>query len=238
VKKLQKKLALLLCLTLILTSLALGCNNAAQRPDLPRDQKETTDRDDDELSASERRVLASRLANLAEQVEGVKDATVVVSSIGVTNNLNAGKNIQPGINADDGTPDQNDKQGGINNNRTNTNQTANRMTNNQATNNANPNTVQTPPAGTNVSGLLVMVGLSLEEGMNTADKADEIKRTVANKLKASDKRISQVLVTTDPGLVQRLNDVAAGIIQGRPIQGYQEDINDLMRRMRQQQPAF
>ena len=83
-----------------------------------------------------------------------------------------------------------------------------------------------------------MVGLSLQEGMNTADKADEIKRTVANKLKASDKRISQVLVTTDPGLVQRLNDVAAGIIQGRPIQGYQEDINDLMRRMRQQQPAF
>ena len=50
---------------------------------------------------------------------------------------------------------------------------------------------------------MVMVGLSLDENMNSADKANEIKRT-ANKLKASDKRISQVLVTTDPGLVQRL----------------------------------
>lgn len=85
---------------------------------------------------------------------------------------------------------------------------------------------------------MVMVGLSLDENMNSADKANEIKRTVANKLKASDKRISQVLVTTDPGLVQRLSDVAAGIIQGRPIQGYKDDLNDLTRSMRQQQPAF
>jgi len=229
---LQKKLVLLICLTLILTSLALGCNNAAQRPDLPQQNREDkTDRADDELTASERRVLASRLSNLAEEVEGVDDATVVVSSVGMTNNLgtNAGKDIQPGINADDATPQLNNNQGGVNNNRTN---------NNQAANNANPNTVQNPPPGTNVSGLMVMVGLELEDGMNTAEKANEIKKTVANKLKASDKRISQVLVTTDPSLVQRLSDVAAGIIQGRPIQGYQEDINELTRRMRQQQPAF
>lgn len=236
----QKKLVLLICFTLILTSLALGCNNAAQRPDLPQQKEDTTDADD-EMTASERRVLASRLSNLAEQVDGVKDATVVVSSIGMTNNLNpnAGRDIQPGVNADDGTPQLNNTRGGVANNRTNNNQAANnRMTDNQAANNVNPNTTQNPPAGTNVSGLMVMVGLSLEQGMNSADKANEIKKTVANKLKASDKRISQVLVTTDPGLVQRLSDVAAGIIQGRPIQGYQEDINELTRSMRQQQPAF
>lgn len=228
----QKKLVLLICFTFILTSLALGCNNAAQRPDLPQqDQNQTTDTDQ-EMTASERRVLASRLSNLAEQVEGVKDATVVVSSIGMTDNTNnnAGRNIQPGINADDGSAELSNRPGGVATNRT--------TANNQAANNTNANTAQNPQVGNNVSGLMVMVGLSLNTDMNNADKADQIKRTVANKLKASDKRISQVLVTTDPGLVQRLSDVAAGIIQGRPIKGYQDDINDLTRSMRQQQPAF
>lgn len=231
-KQLQKKLVLLICFTLILTSLALGCNNAAQRPDLPQQNQEDTDDRDDELTASERRVLASRLSNMAEQVEGVKDATVVVSSVGMTNNLGTGADR-------DILSDDDDDDDRVTRNRTNNNQAANnRTTNNLANNNANPNTAQNPPAGTNVSGLMVMVGLSLDQGMNSADKANEIKKTVANKLKASDKRISQVLVTTDPGLVQRLSDVAAGIIQGRPIQGYQEDINELTRSMRQQQPAF
>lgn len=229
----QKKLVLLICFSLILTSLALGCNNAAKKPDLPQQNQENkTDKADDELTASERRVLASRLSNLAEQVDGVDDAIVVVSSVGMTNNLNdTGRDILPGNNNKDKmTKDT-----------TNKNQVTNRTTNinNQATNNANPNTVPDMIDGTNnVSGLMVMVGLSLDKDMNDAEKANQIKKTVANKLKASDKRISQVLVTTDPGLVQRLSDVAAGIIQGRPIQGYQEDINELTRSMRQQQPAF
>ena len=223
----RKNLALLLCFTFILTCLVLGCNNAAQRPDLPQDQQRTTDTADEEMTASERRVLASRLSNLAEQVEGVKKATVVVSSIGMTDSTdnNDGRNMGPGMNSD-----VNSAQRPGDGNRT--------TTDDQVVNNDGVNAVPKVQKGNNVSGLMVMVGLSLDENMNNADKASEIKRTVANKLKASDKRISQVLVTTDPGLVQRLSDVAAGIIQGRPIQGYKDDLNDLTRSMRQQQPAF
>lgn len=229
----RKKLVLLICFTFILTSLALGCNNAAQKPDLPRqDQNKTTDTADQEMTASERRVLASRLSNLAEQVDGVDEATVVVSSIGMTDSTdnNNGRNMQPGMNADDGSAELSERTGGLTNNRTNID--------NQMINNDGVNAVPKVPEGNNVSGLMVMVGLGLDDDMNEADKANQIKRTVANKLKASDKRISQVLVTTDPGLVQRLSDVAAGIIQGRPIKGYQDDLNDLTRSMRQQQPAF
>lgn len=239
----QKKLVLLICFTLILASLGIGCNNAAQRPDLPQqNQEDKADNADDEMTASERRVLASRLSNLAEQVDGVKDATVVVSSIGMTNSMdndtNLNRDIQSDTNAGRKTSQMNNKMNNNMNGAANNNTTNNRAANNQAANNINPNTAQNISDGANVSGLMVMVGLSLDQDMNSADKAKEIKKTVANKLKASDKRISQVLVTTDPGLVQRLSDVAAGIIQGRPIQGYQEDINELMRNMRQQQPAF
>jgi hypothetical protein len=192
------------------------------------------DRTDEQMTESERRALASRLSDLAEQVDGVTDATVVVSSIGMTNNgpdagTNAGRQMQPNSNGNDGIAPLNNNQG-MPTNRT--------TTNNRATNNTNMNNMQNQTDGNSVSGLMVMVGLSLNDKVNGADQTNQIKRSVMNKLKASDKRISQVLVTTDPGLVQRLTDVAAGIIQGRPIQGFQNDIDDLTRNMRQQNPAF
>jgi hypothetical protein len=232
---LRKNLVLLICFTLILGSLAVGCNNAAQRPDLPQQQQnQNMDRTDEQMTDSERRALASRLSDLAEQVDGVKDATVVVSSIGMTDSspdtgTNAGRDTQRNLNVNDPTSPLNNNQGMATNRTT---------TNNQATNNTNMNNMQNRTDGNSVSGLMVMVGLTLDNKVNGADETNQIKRSVMNKLKASDKRISQVLVTTDPGLVQRLTDVAAGIIQGRPIQGFENDINDLTRNMRQQNPAF
>lgn len=231
----RKNLVLLICFTLILGSLAVGCNNAAQRPDLPQQQQnQNMDRTDEQMTDSERRALASRLSDLAEQVDGVKDATVVVSSIGMTDSspdtgTNAGRDTQRNLNVNDPTSPLNNNQGMATNRTT---------TNNQATNNTNMNNMQNRTDGNSVSGLMVMVGLTLDNTVNGADETNQIKRSVMNKLKASDKRISQVLVTTDPGLVQRLTDVAAGIIQGRPIQGFENDINDLTRNMRQQNPAF
>lgn len=231
----RKNLVLLICFTLILGSLAVGCNNAAQRPDLPQQQQDQNmDRTDEQMTDSERRALASRLSDLAEQVDGVKDATVVVSSIGMTDSspdtgTNAGRDTQRNLNVNDPTSPLNNNQGMATNRTT---------TNNQATNNTNMNNMQNRTDGNSVSGLMVMVGLTLDNKVNGADETNQIKRSVMNKLKASDKRISQVLVTTDPGLVQRLTDVATGIIQGRPIQGFENDINDLTRNMRQQNPAF
>lgn len=231
----RKNLVLLICFTLILGSLAVGCNNAAQRPDLPQQQQDQNmDRTDEQMTDSERRALASRLSDLAEQVDGVKDATVVVSSIGMTDSspdtgTNAGRDTQRNLNVNDPTSPLNNNQGMATNRTT---------TNNQATNNTNMNNMQNRTDGNSVSGLMVMVGLTLDNKVNGADETNQIKRSVMNKLKASDKRISQVLITTDPGLVQRLTDVAAGIIQGRPIQGFENDINDLTRNMRQQNPAF
>ena len=52
--------------------------------------------------------------------------------------------------------------------------------------------------------------------------------------KAADTRINQVLVTTDPTMIKRINDVAAGIIEGKPIQSLEKDINTLTNDLKKQ----
>ena len=69
---------------------------------------------------------------------------------------------------------------------------SNRFTNNNMNNTTN-----------NTRGLVVLVGIELEDNYkNNAANADTIQREVANKIKASDSRISQVYVTTDESMVK------------------------------------
>jgi YhcN/YlaJ family sporulation lipoprotein len=191
---LRKIFTLLLCISFLLISL-MGCQTTAKKPMTPeRKPGVTTKKPTTEMTASERRVMASKLSKMAESVQGVKRASVVVSSIAMTNTDNTA--------------------------------TTNKMTNTNA-------------ARTNYSGQVVMVGLTLEPtATRDAATINKVKSTVANKLKASDSRISQVLVTTDPNLIKRINDVAAGIIEGKPIQNFQDDINDINNKLKQQRPAF
>ncbi len=190
----RKIFILLLCVSFLLISL-MGCQTTSKKPMTPtRKPGVTTKKPTTEMTASERRVMANKLSKMAENVKGVKRASVIVSSIGMTN--------------------------------TGTTATTNKMTNTNA-------------ARTNYSGQVVMVGLTLDPtATRDAATINKIKSTVANKLKASDRRISQVLVTTDPNLIKRINDVAAGIIEGKPIQNFQSDINDISSKLKQQRPAF
>lgn len=190
----RKIFTLLLCIGFLLISL-MGCQTTAKKPMTPeRKPGVTTKKPTTEMTASERRVMANKLSKMAENVKGVKRASVVVSSIGMTN--------------------------------TGTTATTNKMTNTNA-------------ARTNYSGQVVMVGLTLEPtATRDAATINKVKSTVANKLKASDRRISQVLVTTDPTMIKRINDIAAGIIEGKPIQNYQNDINDITNKLKTQRPAF
>ncbi len=190
----RKIIALLLCVSFLLIGL-IGCQTSAKKPMTPaRKPGVTTKKPTTEMTASERRVMANKLSKMAENVKGVKRASVVVSSIGMTN--------------------------------TGTTATTNKMTNTNA-------------ARTNYSGQVIMVGLTLEPtASRDAATINKVKSTVANKLKASDRRISQVLVTTDPNLIKRINDVAAGIIEGKPIQNFQTEINDITGKLKQQRPAF
>ena len=219
----KKNTVLCLGLIIVLGFFIIGCQTAAQRPMTPEQpqQQDTTDR---AMTETERRDLANRLSRLAEEVEGVERAAVIVSTIDVTQNdrtIDSNRNpVTPGTTT--------------NNPRVMPGQPRNDMN--------NPNMPRTINPGTDMDnangGIIVMVGLSLNKNVDTADKTNEIKRTVVNRLRANDRRISQVLVTTDPNLITRINDVANGIIQGRPIQTFERDINDIGRDLQMQQPAF
>ena len=192
----KKQTLVVLCISILLLSM-IGCQTTAKKPMTNRSTNITNT---GEMTPSERRVMASKLSNLAENVDGVQRAAVVVSSIAMTNNMTSR------------TPTS-----------TTANKNINRVVNPEGVGNVNPNTVgNANPTRTavkgNYSGLIVMVGLNLDSKTeNNPTMARNIKQTVANKLKNSDQRISQVLVTTDPTLIQRINDVAAGIIQGNQL---------------------
>jgi YhcN/YlaJ family sporulation lipoprotein len=219
----RKLFTLVLCISFLFVSLA-GCQNAAQKPAVP--ERKPAAENGTEMTASERRVMANRLSKMAENIKGVQKASVVVSSIAMNN---AGVETAPSTN---NTGNNNNLNSTNPNSKMNTNPDNN--LNNKMNNNTNTNT-----AKTNYSGQIVMVGLTLEaSAMRDAATQNKIKSTVANKLKASDRRISQVLVTTDPDLIKRINDVAAGIIEGKPIKNFQKDIQDITSKVKQQGAPF
>lgn len=91
-----------------------------------------------------------------------------------------------------------------------------------------------PDTSADISGMIVMLGISVNQQVDE----EQTKAEVQKKLKASDKRISQVLVTSDPELVKKINEVAAGIIKGEPIAKHQITLKELGRKFGSNNPAY
>jgi cell division protein ZapA (FtsZ GTPase activity inhibitor) len=97
-------------------------------------------------------------------------------------------------------------------------------------------TTATSKVSTNsVSKIVVMVGLTLnKESMATDAKQESIKNMVKQKIKSSDNRITDVLVTNDANMVKKINDVASGLIEGKPVLSYARSAAELGRMMKEQ----
>jgi cell division protein ZapA (FtsZ GTPase activity inhibitor) len=193
----NKRLIILIGICVFLVYLVGGCQNTAEKP-VPEQNADQTS--ETQMTASERRVLASKLSQTAEEVEGVRSASVVVSRVGVNDNE------RPGVNTNDNM--------------------RNVQNENALTDDNEMSQVE--------NGIVAMVGLTLDDNIvNDVDKVNSTKQRVQERLRSSDQKISQVLVTTDPNLNKRINDLAAGIIEGKPIQSFEEDINDLSNELRE-----
>lgn len=84
--------------------------------------------------------------------------------------------------------------------------------------------------------LVAMVGITLNQAdLQNQDRVNNIKEQVRDKIKTDSDKVREVLVTTDPNLIKKLQDVAAGIIQGQPVQSYTQNINELDKSLRGQQ---
>lgn len=238
----KRKRLLLLCLCLSLFMLINGCaNNAAKKPTTPTPQKKITQTD--EMTASERRVMASQLSKMAEEVEGVNKASVVVADVRMNNNKETTQT--PGTttnkNATTPTPGTTTNNNGISTNPTPGNMEDAPLPNQNVTNNGQNQNMNNDIwlNSDQASGIIVMVGLTVDQAITQDQtKMGALEKTVMNKLKASDKRITQVLVSTDPNIIKRINDIATGIIEGRPIKTFQKDIDDLNFRFRESRPVL
>jgi hypothetical protein len=106
----------------------------------------------------------------------------------------------------------------------------------EAGNTTTPSTAPIPdlPVLNAVSGkMVVMVGLNLDpKVMQDKTKETSIKDEVKSKIMADNQTISEVLVTTNPDMIKKLQDVAAGVIQGKPMQSYAQDIQELDKNIR------
>lgn len=91
----------------------------------------------------------------------------------------------------------------------------------------NSATVVVQPANNQVTAL---VGLMLSPEVKGKETV-KVKKEVADKLKKADKRVTGVLVTTNPDLVRRIQDIARGIIAGKPVQSFASEISELTRRI-------
>ncbi|MDD2619528.1 MAG: hypothetical protein PHC92_02505 [Syntrophomonadaceae bacterium] len=238
----KRKRLLLLCLCLSLFLLINGCaNNAEKKPITPTPQKKTTQTG--EMTASERRVMASQLSKMAEEVEGVNKASVVVADVRMNNNNETTRTPGTTTNNNTTVPTPGTT---TNNNGISTNPTPGTMEDAPLPSQNATNNVQNRNMNDDIwinsdqaSGIIVMVGLTVDQAITQDQtKMGAVETKVMNKLKASDKRITQVLVSTDPNIIKRINDIATGIIEGKPIKTFQKDIDDLNFRFRESRPVL
>jgi YhcN/YlaJ family sporulation lipoprotein len=81
-----------------------------------------------------------------------------------------------------------------------------------------------------ITGNTAMVGLQFDDQYK-GDLTDAIKKQVEKRVKNADKRITRVVVTADPDMVSRLEEIFEDIGKGRPISGFTEELNEMINRI-------
>lgn len=74
------------------------------------------------------------------------------------------------------------------------------------------------------------VGLELKTGVR-GEETKQVKMNVEKRLKSAEPRLHSVNVTSDPDLVKRIQDIAAGIGKGKPITTFASELKELGRRI-------
>ena len=84
-----------------------------------------------------------------------------------------------------------------------------------------------------ITGNTAMVGVQFNEQYK-GKLTDAIKSQVENKVKDADNRITRVVVTADPDLVSRIEDIFKDIGNGKPISGFTKELNEMINRINPQ----
>lgn len=205
-----KKTAFIFLIIFSLSIVISGCQNTAQKkPQTPKQEINQTN-----LTDSERRILASKVSNTVEQVEGVNRASVIVARAGFN---------QMGFTQKTGNTTANPAQKNL---------ATNPMASFPDINSNNPNAL-TDDNNRNMAvpggGFIVIIGTSVSEKISDDSEAwNKIKETITEKVTASDGRISQVYITKDPETISKIDELAAAALQGKVSDDYEDEIKDIL----------
>ena len=229
----KKRTVILLAVFLCTVVLVSGCQKAAKKPTVPEN---TADTQIQQTADSDKRLMASRYSNVAMSVGGVQKATVVVSTAestvpGGTNSPGSANGDVSGLTLPENQMPSNVNPNAIQPNPGNVPGSDTSGLNSPAGD--IPNAANNPAANTMAGKMVVMVGLILDPAaMKDEAKVTAIKEEVRSKIMANDQMIREVLVTNDPDMIKKLQDVAAGVIQGKPMQTYAQDVDQLNKTIR------
>lgn len=81
-----------------------------------------------------------------------------------------------------------------------------------------------------ISGDTALVGVDIKNNLE-GNITDDLKGKIRKIVKNTDNRIDNVSVTADPDLYQRLSNMARDIRNGKPISGFSNEIQEILRRI-------
>ncbi|HHU79211.1 MAG TPA: YhcN/YlaJ family sporulation lipoprotein [Clostridiales bacterium] len=81
-----------------------------------------------------------------------------------------------------------------------------------------------------VTGNTAMVGLQFNDQYK-GDLTNAIKKQVEKRVRDTDKRIDRVVVTADPDMVSRIEEIFEDIGRGKPISGFTKELNEMINRI-------
>ncbi len=227
----MKRTTVILITILMIMTMVVGCQNTANRPLTP-DQNQTNNQNNNgQSSISNNQAMADKFENLAEQVPGVQKAYVAVSDSNAMNN-NDGIGT---INTNPGTNTPTNMNTSNNNGRMMNNDGLNYNGNGDLYNGNNPNN----PSATDINDtsttnyMVVMVGIKLDDQKNTATMTN-IEKMVENKIRNADTRVTRVLVTTDAGMIEQINNINTSMRNGTSMTTIQRSIDNLTRSLTNQ----
>ncbi|WP_425446973.1 YhcN/YlaJ family sporulation lipoprotein [Dethiothermospora halolimnae] len=150
------------------------------------------------------------------------------------NNMNGTDDKEYGGNVDDDAniDDDNDM---LNNNNMNNNMNENGMNNNmsaRADRIANKITTMdnVDRATVIITGDTALVGVDMN-GNTTGNMTTTVENDIKKMVKNTDNQIDNVSVTTDPDLFDRLDNIYESTRNGRPVSGFADEIEEIMRRI-------
>ncbi|AEM79019.1 sporulation lipoprotein, YhcN/YlaJ family [Thermoanaerobacter thermohydrosulfuricus] len=81
-----------------------------------------------------------------------------------------------------------------------------------------------------ISGTNAIVGVDMKARVQGAHETD-VKKKIEKTVKDTDKSIKRVYITADPDLYKRIDNIAKGISEGRPVSEFAKQISEIIKRI-------